>query len=182
MVDRRSDITRSCGAICEGALLDELGTKHTQLWYSKAASLLEEFGALGEAVRAHLRAECWTEATRLLRDDGARVIATEPATMWHDLVPQQMVDEDPWLSMAVARRLAAEGRLREAAPALPARRGPVPRPEGSGAGGQGSPAGRTVDRGTSAAPAALDGPAARRGAPPSRFGPNCADFRWSDAG
>jgi DNA-binding SARP family transcriptional activator len=99
----------------EGALLDELGAKHTQLWYSKAASLLEELGALGEAVRAHLRAECWTEATRLLRDDGARVIAAEPTTVWPDLVPQQMVDEDPWLSMAVARRLAAEGRLREAA-------------------------------------------------------------------
>lgn len=99
----------------EAALVDELGTTDTQLWYSKAASLLEESGALGEAVRAHLRAECWTEATRLLRDDGARVIATEPGTVWHDLVPQQMVDEDPWLSMAVARRLAAEGRLREAA-------------------------------------------------------------------
>lgn len=99
----------------EAALVDELGTTDTQLWYSKAASLLEESGALGEAVRAHLRAECWTEATRLLRDDGARVIATEPSTVWRDLVPQQMVDEDPWLSMAVARQLAAEGRLREAA-------------------------------------------------------------------
>ncbi len=98
----------------EGALLAELGAKDTQLWYSKAASLLEESGALGEAVRAHLRAECWTEATRLLRDDGARVIAAEPSAVWRDLVPQQMVDEDPWLSMAVARQLAAEGRLPEA--------------------------------------------------------------------
>lgn len=97
----------------EGALVDELGAKATQLWYSKTASLLEDSGAIGEAVRAHLRAECWTEATRLLREDGARVIATEPSTVWHDLVPPQMVDEDPWLNMAVARRLAAEGRLRE---------------------------------------------------------------------
>jgi DNA-binding SARP family transcriptional activator len=99
----------------EGALLEELGTKHTQLWYAKAASLLEASGALGEAVRAHLRADCWAEATRLLRDGGARVIAAEPTTVWHDLVSPQMVDEDPWLSMAVARRLAAEGRLRAAA-------------------------------------------------------------------
>jgi DNA-binding SARP family transcriptional activator len=99
----------------EGALLDELGANTTRLWYSKAAWLLEECGALGEAVRAHLRAECWDEATRLLRDEGARVIAAEPSTVWRDLVPQQMVDEDPWLSMAVARRLVAEGRLREAA-------------------------------------------------------------------
>ncbi|MGH3871852.1 MAG: BTAD domain-containing putative transcriptional regulator [Pseudonocardiaceae bacterium] len=99
----------------EGALLDELGVKHTQLWYSQAASLLEELGSLGEAVRAHLRAECWPQATRLLRDDGARVISAEPSTVWQDLLSQQMVDEDPWLSMAFARRLAAEGRLHEAA-------------------------------------------------------------------
>lgn len=99
----------------EGALLEELGANTTRSWYSRAASLLEECGALGEAVRAHLRAERWDEATRLLRDDGARVIAAEPSTVWHDLVPHQMVDEDPWLSMAVARRLVAEGRLREAA-------------------------------------------------------------------
>ncbi|HKR50378.1 MAG TPA: hypothetical protein VJT72_12535, partial [Pseudonocardiaceae bacterium] len=99
----------------EGALREELGAKHTQLWYSRTASLLEEVGALGEAVRAYLRAECWAEATRLLRDDGARVIAAEPSTVWHDLVSQQMVDEDPWLSLAVARRLAGEGRLRESA-------------------------------------------------------------------
>jgi DNA-binding SARP family transcriptional activator len=99
----------------EGALLEELGTEHTQRWYSRAASLLEQSGAVGEAVRAHLRAECWAEATRLLHADGARVIAAEPSTVWHDLVPPQMVDEDPWLSMAVARRLAGEGRLSEAA-------------------------------------------------------------------
>jgi DNA-binding SARP family transcriptional activator len=98
----------------EGALLGELGAKHTQLWYAKTAALLEEAGALGEAIRAHLRAECWTEATRLLRKGGARVIAAEPNAVWLDLLPQQIVDEDPWLSMAVARRLAAEGRLREA--------------------------------------------------------------------
>jgi DNA-binding SARP family transcriptional activator len=99
----------------EDALLEELGATHTQLWYAKAAAQLEASGALGEAVRAHLRAECWTEATRLLRDGGARVISTEPSRVWHDLVPQQMIDEDPWLSMAVARWLAAQGRLREAA-------------------------------------------------------------------
>lgn len=99
----------------EGALLDELGATQTQLWYAKAAALLEESGALGEAIRAYLRAESWTQATRLLRSDAARVIATEPGISWCDLVPQQMVDEDPWLSMAVARRLTMEGRLPEAA-------------------------------------------------------------------
>jgi DNA-binding SARP family transcriptional activator len=98
----------------EGALLSELGARQTQLWYARAAALLEEAGALGEAIRAHLRADRWTEATRLLRNGGARVIAAEPNTIWRDLVPQQIVDEDPWLSMAVARRLAAEGRFREA--------------------------------------------------------------------
>ncbi|MGH3845755.1 MAG: BTAD domain-containing putative transcriptional regulator [Pseudonocardiaceae bacterium] len=98
----------------EGALLGELGARQTQLWYARAAALLEASGALGEAIRAHLRADCWTEATRLLREGGARVIAAEPNTVWRDLVPPQIVDEDPWLSMAVARRLAVEGRLQEA--------------------------------------------------------------------
>src|SRR5207237_468613 len=82
-----------------------------------AAALLEEQGAPGEALRAWLRAERWGEVTRLLREDG-RSIAAEAARVgpaWPDLLPATVVDEDPWLSTAVARRLAAEGRAAAAA-------------------------------------------------------------------
>ena len=102
----------------ESALVDELGPDRTRAWYATAAALLEEQGALGEAVRAWLRAERWAEVSRLLRDDG-RSIAAEAARHqaglpWPDLLPPALVDEDPWLSTAVARRLAAEGRLADA--------------------------------------------------------------------
>ena len=101
----------------ESALVDELGPDRTRAWYATAAALLEEQGAPGEALRAWLRAERWAEVTRLLREDG-RSIAAEPARVgpaWPDLLPPAVVDEDPWLSTAVARRLAAEGRLGAAA-------------------------------------------------------------------
>jgi DNA-binding SARP family transcriptional activator len=103
----------------ESALVDELGPRRTRAWYATAAAMLEEQGALGEALRAWLRAERWDEVARLLRDDG-RTIAAEAARnpavpLWSELLPPALVDEDPWLSTAVARRLTAEGRLVAAA-------------------------------------------------------------------
>jgi DNA-binding SARP family transcriptional activator len=99
----------------ESALLDELGPARTSAWYERAALLLEEQGAPGEALRTYLRAERWDQVARLLRDDGPRAITAETGHHWHDLLPPAMIDEDPWLSTAVARRLAAEGRLDAAA-------------------------------------------------------------------
>jgi DNA-binding SARP family transcriptional activator len=99
----------------ESALFDELGPDETRRWYATAAALLEREDALSEAVRAYVRAERWEEASRLLRADGARVISTQPGTVWDDLLPAHVVDEDPWLTLALARRLAAQGRLPAAA-------------------------------------------------------------------
>lgn len=98
----------------ESVLLEELGADGTRAWFTRAATILEADDAPGEALCAYARAERWEDATRLLHSDGARVISTEPAAVWHDLLPAHLVDEDPWLSMAVGRRLAAEGRLRAA--------------------------------------------------------------------
>jgi DNA-binding SARP family transcriptional activator len=94
----------------ESALFDELGPDDTRRWYARAAALLEREDAPSEAMRAYVRSERWEEATRLLRADGARVISTQRDTMWQDL-PASLVDEDPWLTLALARRLAMEGRL-----------------------------------------------------------------------
>lgn len=98
----------------ESTLLDELGPDRTRAWYTEAAVLLEQEGTPDEALRAYLRAERWDEAARLLRDDGACVLAAGPGHTWRDLLPAQLVEDDPWLGMVVARRLVAEGRLREA--------------------------------------------------------------------
>lgn len=98
----------------EGALFEELGPTRTSESYFQAAALLERLGALGEAVRAYLRAECWPEANRLLHDAGARVVAAEHVLAWHDVLSPQLIDEDPWLSMVAARQLALDGRLNTA--------------------------------------------------------------------
>ena len=98
----------------ESALLDELGPGGTRDWYESAARLLEEQGAVGEAMRAWLRAERWDQVSRLLREDGSRAISGDPGG-WHEMLPPELIAEDPWLSTAIARRLAAEGRLPAAA-------------------------------------------------------------------
>ncbi|MGI9003355.1 MAG: BTAD domain-containing putative transcriptional regulator [Pseudonocardia sp.] len=95
----------------ESVLFDELGAERTQAWYATAAVLLEEQAAPAEALSAYLRAERWEEAARLLRADGATVLAAGLGQSWHDLLPAPLVEEDPWLGMAFARRLAGQGRL-----------------------------------------------------------------------
>jgi DNA-binding SARP family transcriptional activator len=99
----------------ESALREQYGPAQTAEWYARAAEILEAEGAAGEAVRACLRGEQWDRATRLLRRAGSRAIDVGPGPLWDDVLPPDLVDEDPWLSTAVARRLAADGQLSAAA-------------------------------------------------------------------
>jgi len=99
----------------ESALVEDLGTAGARGWYAAAASLLEGEGALPEAVRGYALAERWPDAARLLCADGARVVGDGAGTAWPDLIPAKLIDEDPWLSLALARRWASEGGLAEAA-------------------------------------------------------------------
>ncbi|SFK68664.1 ATP-, maltotriose-and DNA-dependent transcriptional regulator MalT [Geodermatophilus ruber] len=99
----------------ESALRERLGAEEADCWYGRAAEVLEAEGASGEAVRACLRAGRWDRATQLLRRAGRQVIDTEAGPRWDDVLPAELVDEDPWLSTAVARRLAVSGRLQAAA-------------------------------------------------------------------
>ena len=98
----------------EAALVDSLGEAGARDWYATAAGLLEDDGAWSDAAAAYLRAERWPDVARLLRADGALVIG-EPADDWPERLPARLVDDDPWLSLAVARRTAADGRLAAAA-------------------------------------------------------------------
>ena len=99
----------------ESALREQCGPAQAVEWYLRAAEILEAEGAAGEAVRACLRAEQWDRATRLLQRAGRRAIDAGSGPLWDDVLAPDLVDEDPWLSTAVARRLAADGQLAAAA-------------------------------------------------------------------
>ncbi len=98
----------------EAALVEDLGEAGVRDWYATAAGLLEDEGAPAEAVVAYLRAERWPDVTRLLSADGDRVIGGRRRDEWSERVPARLVEGNPWLSLAVARRSAADGRLAEA--------------------------------------------------------------------
>ena len=98
------------------ALHEELGAGGVVEWYSKAASLVEAEGSVAQAVRLYARANRWSDVARLLRCGGSRLAAvSENAPQWCDWLPGPIIDQDPWLSVAAARRLVASGRLRQAA-------------------------------------------------------------------
>ncbi|HEU0133110.1 MAG TPA: BTAD domain-containing putative transcriptional regulator [Mycobacteriales bacterium] len=94
----------------ETALLEDLGEAGARDWYATAAGLLEDDGAVAEAVVAYARAERWPDVTRLLRGAGDPVVGAGEA----ERIPARLVEESPWLSLAVARRAVADGRLAEA--------------------------------------------------------------------
>ncbi|WP_322769376.1 BTAD domain-containing putative transcriptional regulator [Frankia sp. Cr1] len=77
--------------------------------HRKAAQLCEADGALGDAVRAFCRSADWDQVHRLVGQQG-RSLVDEP-TGWADLLPPSIRDHDPWVLLALARRLVAEGSL-----------------------------------------------------------------------
>lgn len=94
------------------ALLEEVGPAGLRDRFCSAGSLLVESGAHAEAVEAFCRGEDWEQVSRLLGRNG-REVADGPSG-WVDALPATIVANDPWLLMANARRLRADGRLAEA--------------------------------------------------------------------
>jgi DNA-binding SARP family transcriptional activator len=92
----------------EGVLVDEIGEAAVQDACRRAGTLLEEAGALPEALRAYSRAEDATAVTRLLGLQGA-ALAEQPGH-WIESLPPALLENDPWLLLALARRHAAGGR------------------------------------------------------------------------
>ena len=92
----------------EMALVEQLGEVEARGRYRHAARLLERAGALPEALRAHCRAEDWEAVSRLLNGRGEQLIARGGG--WMDALPPALVDQDPWLMLARARRHVATGR------------------------------------------------------------------------
>jgi DNA-binding SARP family transcriptional activator len=94
----------------EASLYEELGRSQTRAWYRRAADLLEAEGADEEALGARCRADDWEGTQRLLHDAGAR-LAHRRAYGWTDHLPRWLAEKHPWVTLAEARGLLADGRL-----------------------------------------------------------------------
>lgn len=93
----------------EQQLEDELGARAGQR-YRRAAALLEETGGYADAVRASARAADWATVRRLLHVHGEQVAGARREN-WQDVLPRHLLDDDPWLLVASARREYVAGRF-----------------------------------------------------------------------
>ena len=96
----------------EGVLVDEIGEDAVQEACHRAGALLEEVGAVPEALRAYSRAGDADAVARLLGRQGA-ALADQPG-YWIESLPPALLENDPWLLLALARRHRAGGRTTSA--------------------------------------------------------------------
>ncbi|MBW3649207.1 MAG: winged helix-turn-helix domain-containing protein, partial [Actinobacteria bacterium] len=96
----------------EAVLLETVGELEASARYRRAGQLLEGHGHLPEALRAYCRAGDWDAATGLLGGRGEQVI--DKPGEWIEALPAALLDQDPWLLLASARRNVALGRWRAA--------------------------------------------------------------------
>ncbi len=96
----------------EATLLLQVGEAAARARYRKAGELLEADQALSDALRAYARAEAWPAVARLLGRDGEG--ATQSLGSSIELLPPTLVEQDGWLTLALARRHRATGAWQEA--------------------------------------------------------------------
>jgi DNA-binding SARP family transcriptional activator len=96
----------------ESIVLEEMGETAMRQQRRRAGRLLERAGAFDEALEAYCRAEDWASAGRLLGLRGEGLVANPG--WWVDLVPASLIEDDPWVRLAVARRHRASGRWHSA--------------------------------------------------------------------
>ena len=90
-------------------LVEEVGEAEARRQHARAALLLEDSGALPEALRAYSRAEEWDAVTRMLGGQGEHLAAAAGAR-WIEELPPAIERHDPWVALAAARRARNEGR------------------------------------------------------------------------
>ena len=95
-----------------GVLVDSVGEEESRRRHLRAGALLSEAGAVPEALDALCRAESWTAVANLLGRDGSAL--ADGAAAWMSAVPPTMLRNDPWLILARARSLRAQGHFRAA--------------------------------------------------------------------
>jgi DNA-binding SARP family transcriptional activator len=99
-------------SLLDRMLVDRVGEEAARDRYARAGTLLEEAGAVAEALGAFSRAEDWTAVRRLLGGQGERLADSAPA--WLESLPPAIIRHEPWLELASARRARAEGRWMDA--------------------------------------------------------------------
>ena len=99
----------------QGVLVNEVGDEGARARFLAAGDLLMQEGTAAEALEAYVRAEAWEIVEQVLSEEGP-AIAEEPLH-WLGVHAQEPIGHDPWLALAGARRLRAEGRFGEAAKA-----------------------------------------------------------------
>ncbi len=96
----------------EHVLVSEGGERALAIRYAAAGRALEHFGAIPEALHAYCRAEDWTAVDRMLGRNGPQLASRTGA--WIDALPPSVLEHDPWMLLASARRHRAEGRWQAA--------------------------------------------------------------------
>jgi DNA-binding SARP family transcriptional activator len=97
----------------ELALVAARGADGARVWYARCAELLEKASAHRDALRAFALAEDWRSVARLVRRNSADVtsaIAADP----DGLLPAALLQDDPWLALADARRGLRRGAIAHA--------------------------------------------------------------------
>lgn len=89
-------------------LVEEVGEGEARARHRRAAQLLAKAGALAEALVAYCRAEDWNAVRALVGDRGEQV--ADGSGLRLELLPPALLRDSPWLALASARRLRAEGR------------------------------------------------------------------------
>jgi DNA-binding SARP family transcriptional activator len=92
----------------EAVLVQRLGEEEARRRYQRAGALLDEAGAVGDAIRAYARAGDDDSVARLLGDRGEEVL--DGSQTWLEGLPPALVDHDPWLRVVGARRALAAGQ------------------------------------------------------------------------
>jgi DNA-binding SARP family transcriptional activator len=96
----------------ETMAVEEMGEAAVREQRRRAGTLLEEVAAFADALEAYCSAGAWADAARLLGVRGEELV-DDPGG-WIDLMPPSMVEENPWVLLAAARRHLAAGRCRSA--------------------------------------------------------------------
>ena len=96
----------------EAMLVAKAGESGARAQARRAGELLVADGAVAEALAAFSRAEDWSAVDRLLERHGARLVDGHGA--WIDTLPPALLVQDPWLTLATARRHRAEGHWTQA--------------------------------------------------------------------
>jgi DNA-binding SARP family transcriptional activator len=89
-------------------LVEEIGEAEARTRHARAGVLLENDGALAEALAAYCRADDWPAVRRLLGDRGEQVAGGHDLRL--EALPPALIRHDPWLALASARRARADGR------------------------------------------------------------------------